>query len=48
MSEFDYAVVIIDSGFGGTVAATIFPNLAISRPELSNSLNTYNGAATDK
>ena len=29
-------------------AATIFPNLVISRPELANSLNIYNGAATDK
>ena len=29
-------------------AARIFPNLVISRPGLANSLNIYNGAATDK
>jgi cytochrome bd ubiquinol oxidase subunit II len=29
-------------------AATIFPNLVISRPELANSLNIYNSASTEK
>jgi cytochrome d ubiquinol oxidase subunit II len=29
-------------------AATIYPNLVISRPELANSLNIYNGASTAK
>lgn len=29
-------------------AATIFPNLVISRPDLANSLNIYNGASTEK
>jgi hypothetical protein len=42
VSEFDYAVFIIRSGFGVGVAATIFPNLVISRPELAKSLNIYN------
>jgi cytochrome d ubiquinol oxidase subunit II len=29
-------------------AATIFPNLVISRPDLANSLNIHNGASTQK
>jgi cytochrome bd ubiquinol oxidase subunit II len=29
-------------------AATVYPNLVISRPDLSNSLNIYNGSSTDK
>lgn len=29
-------------------AATIFPNMVISRPDLANSLNIYNGASTGK
>jgi len=29
-------------------AATVYPNLVISRPDLSNSLNIYNGASTEK
>jgi cytochrome d ubiquinol oxidase subunit II len=29
-------------------AATIYPNLVISRPELANSLNIHNGASTQK
>jgi len=29
-------------------AATVYPNLVISRPELANSLNIYNGSSTDK
>jgi cytochrome d ubiquinol oxidase subunit II len=29
-------------------AATIYPNLVISRPDLANSLNIQNGASTDK
>ncbi len=29
-------------------AATISPNLVISRPELANSLNIYNSASTEK
>jgi cytochrome d ubiquinol oxidase subunit II len=32
----------------GLFAATVFPNLVISRPDLANSLNIYNGSATDK
>jgi len=29
-------------------AATVYPNLVISRPDLANSLNIYNGSSTDK
>jgi cytochrome d ubiquinol oxidase subunit II len=29
-------------------AATVYPNLVISRPDLTNSLNIQNGSSTDK
>src|SRR5262249_13440780 len=29
-------------------AATVYPNLVISRPDLTNSLNIHNGSSTDK
>jgi cytochrome bd ubiquinol oxidase subunit II len=29
-------------------ATTVYPNLVISRPDLANSLNIYNGSSTDK
>jgi cytochrome d ubiquinol oxidase subunit II len=32
----------------GLFAATVYPNLVISRPDLADSLNIYNGSATEK